>query len=221
MDNADRYYSRVLSWHSENNIDFESIDHSRAEQNIINLYKWFIEDNRYYNNDIDVLILQVGVVDCAPRPIPRKVRNIISKFPDFLRKLIIKFLHNNRARLQNLGLKYYIVKPDVFYKNYYDFLTLASSLSKRVYVFNIVPTNDEIEKRSPGFKKSIISYNSIIAKVVKELGKENIFLMDVHSEFSADAGKIDNYVLKEDGHHITSLAHSIYAQKIIENEKNF
>jgi len=43
----------------------------------------------------------------------------------------------------------------------------------------------------------------------------------MHTQFSSEIGKLDEYVLKEDGHHITSLSHEIYAKKIIAIEEKY
>lgn len=218
----ERYFSLFTKWYKEkHNCEPEVIDHSRSNTTIKDLYAWFIEDNRYFGNKADIIILQEGIVDCAPRPIPRKVRNIISKMPGFLKKRVIKFLHNNRAKLQNFGLKYFIVKPKDFAEEYKKFLKTASETAVRVYVFNIVPTNDEIEIQSPGLKKSIDDYNKIISEVVKEMKLKNIFLIDVYEYVKSKIENLNNYVLKEDGHHITKLSHKIYSDKIIENETNY
>lgn len=220
--NHERYFSLFTKWYKEkHNCESEVIDHSRSNTTIKDLYAWFIEDNRYFGNKADIIILQEGIVDCAPRPIPRKVRNIISKMPGFLKKRVIKFLHNNRAKLQNFGLKYFIVKPKDFAEEYKKFLKTASETAVRVYVINIVPTNDEIEIQSPGLKKSIDDYNKIISEVVKEIKLKNVFLIDVYEYVKNKIENLNDYVLKEDGHHITKLSHKIYSDKIIENETNY
>lgn len=218
----ERYFSLFIDWFKEQTkVEPEIVDHSRSNTTIKDLCAWFFEDNRYYGDKADVIILQNGIVDCAPRPIPRKIRNLISSLPNFLRKHIIKFLHNHRSKLQNLGLKYFLVKPNDFFEEYKKFLTLASKVAERVYVFNIVPTNNEIETQSPGLKKSINQYNELIADSINELGFKNVFLLDVNKFVESNIKNLDDYVLKEDGHHITKLSHSIYSDMIIEKEKKY
>lgn len=218
----ERYFSLYIKWFREQiKTEPEIVDHSRSNTTIKDLCAWFLEDNRYYGENADVIILQNGIVDCAPRPIPRKIRNVVSQLPNFLRKQVIKFLHNHRAKLQNLGLKYFLVKPNDFFEEYKKFLKLASKVAKRVYVFNIVPTNDDMEIQSPGLKKSITQYNELIAECIKELGLKNVYLLDVNKFIESHIKNLDDYVLKEDGHHITKLSHSIYSDMIIEIEKKF
>lgn len=220
--NDERYLSLFVKWYKEkHNTEPEIVDHSRSNTTIKDLCAWFIEDNRYFGNKADVIILQEGIVDCAPRPIPRKVRNLVSKLPGFLKKRVIKFLHNNRAKLQNFGLKYFIVKPKDFAEEYKKFLNEAAKAAERIYVFNIVPTNDEIEAQSPGLKKSIDDYNKIISDVIKEMNLKNVFLIDMYEHVNSKIENLNDYVLKEDGHHITKLSHKIYSEKIIENETKY
>lgn len=205
-------------WESKKkHIDIQ--DRARGNSNINDLLKWSIEDKKYFGEKCDVVILQEGIVDCAPRPIPRKVRNIISKMPQIVRNKIISFLHKNRSKMQKLGLKYYYIKPDDYYEKYKIFVTNASLNANRVYLINIAPTNSKTEMQSPGLSNAINQYNQIIEKIVKDLNANNVFLIDVFSLIKNREFEIDNYINKEDGHHITIMAHKLYAEKIIEQEE--
>ena len=143
-----------------------------------------LEDRKYYGEKVDVCILHEGVVDCAPRPIPRKIRNLISALPEFLKNLIIKFIHNNRSKIQNLGVKYYLTKPDKFYESYKVMVSQMLNDSKKVYLINIAPTNEKTENHPPGFTKSIKKYNKIIKEIVNEINSPKLFLIDLYSIIS-------------------------------------
>jgi hypothetical protein len=68
---------------------------------IENLYR---EDSFFFGrNGGDIMVLQCGIVDCAPRPIPDKVRSAISKAPEFFKSPIIHLLHAWRRRILNTG----------------------------------------------------------------------------------------------------------------------
>src|SRR5207253_9781073 len=59
----------------------------------------------------------------------------------------------------------------------------SSDLKKfsRIYVVNIAPTIETIEKHSAGFTKSIQRYNQIMQKVIGESGYQNVLLVDVYN----------------------------------------
>ncbi|MBF0547074.1 MAG: hypothetical protein HQM08_21715 [Candidatus Riflebacteria bacterium] len=167
----------------------------------------------------NVLILQCGVVDCAPRPLPRWLRGIVSFLPALFQKPVVSFIHNNRPRIQKAGFIFHKTPPLLFTNVYQDFLESVKNL-ERVYVFNIPPTNRKIEKHSPGFTKSIIAYNQIIEDAVKKISQNNIFLLDVYKEITSIKGT-KTLINEEDGHHITVKGHELYAKLILEREREF
>ena len=216
----DRYISK-LNQFWKNKFEIEFLDRARANSTIGDLSKWFVEDNRYYGSSADIIILHEGVVDCAPRPIPNKIRKIISTLPKFIKNRVISFLHNNRSKMQKIGIKYYLTKPNDFYFRYKEMVSEMIKISRRVYIINIAPTNEMIEKHSPGFSKSISEYNEIIRKISKEINSNNLFLIDINSIILQSSYNLNQLVFEHDGHHITPLCHKIIADKIIEHETEF
>jgi acyl-CoA thioesterase-1 len=191
-------------------------DRAKGAATIEDLYTQFCHDNSYYDLPGDLLILQTGIVECAPRPVNEKTRKIISKLPIWLRERVIKFIHNNRRKLieRNLGL----VRMDKnkFQNLYSEFLNYASKLYKNIFVISICPTNPAFEKRSPGFTNNINKYNEVIQTEISKLAAENVFYININKTIMLDYANIDKYILKEDGHHITPMTHAIIATQIIE-----
>lgn len=212
-----RYITLLKRFWQKKHANVEILDRSRGDYNIIDLLKWFKEDNRYFGERCDILILHEGIVDCAPRPIPQFIRRCISISPGFIKPTIIKFIHNHRPKMQKIGLKYFYVKPKDYYEYYREFVLLATKISKKVYLVNIAPTNEKTEKQSPGLSKSIKNYNSITQSIANELMAKNLIYIDINRIILEHPAGINRFIM-EDGHHITVEGHQIYANEIIKNE---
>lgn len=177
------------------------------------LFDLYSRDLIYFNGK-GILIIQCGVVDCAPRPVPMFIRELISIQPDFIKWRIVKFLHNNRSRILKAGFGTRATPPTKFRKVYKKWLSYALEREELVIVINIAPNTDEIENHSPGFRKSIEEYNRIIKEIVDEKKSEKLIHIDVFSkilEFDPDRKFIIN---QKDGHHITLDGHKVYAEEI-------
>lgn len=214
-----RYIYLFEQWLRENyKEDIFFINRARRGSTIDKCYEIFREDEEYITWPKDILIIHEGVCDCAPRPISQSLRRFISKLPPFLKVRIIGFLHRRRASLLKKGFVHYLISKNDYERILTEWLLHAVKNFKRIYLFNIAPTNDQIEAHSPGFSASIEAYNQIIKKVIRSIADPNIILIDVYSVIK-DQTSIDDVITKEDGHHLTALAHRLYANELIDLEK--
>ena len=195
------------------------IDRAHGGSTIIDLYKQFVHDEDYIKYEKDILIIHAGVCDCAPRPVPKKVRKLISLMPSLFRKKIISFLHNNRKTLLKTGFVFYNSNIQLFEKTLNIWLQDALTKFKMILVLNIAPTNESIESHSPGFKKSITAFNNSIFAVVKKIQNDKVVMIDIFRLFSDTSIEIDDVILKEDGHHLTSLGNKMIFEKLQINSK--
>lgn len=108
----------------------------------------------------DVVIVQVGIVDCAPRVLSRKIEKIISLLPGL--RSAYRFLMKRYRRVFNklYNLKY--VSLDEFKKNIRKINDMFNG--KPVFFIPIFPASDEYENVLPRIKANIQLYNNIIAK---------------------------------------------------------
>jgi acyl-CoA thioesterase I len=215
--NEERYINLLYDWilEKKNAEKVYLIDRSRANNLIGNLYSSFKEDNSYFD-PADIIIIHEGVCDCAPRPIPNKVRNLVSRMPDILRKRIISYLHNNRATMQRNGFKFFLTKPKSFYNLYKQWLNELEGTNTQVIIFNIAPTNSMTENHSPGFTQSINNYNVIFKNLSDSIKSKNIHFINIH-DIIISKDNINEYIIEEDGHHITKKGHQIYFNLLLEN----
>lgn len=224
VQSRERYIARLCSWwtRQEGVENIELIDRSRGSMTVADLWQWYEHDNGYFGEGGDVLLIQCGVVDCAPRPLPRWLRSRLGRLPSALRRRVISFLHRHRPAILRRTGGWRQISPDEFRS--FSSRWLASAVQKfgRVYVFNIAPTNRQIENHSPGFTRSIRLYNEILAEVIGSLKADNLFLVDVYAVISqTNPEEIDRYILAEDGHHLTALSHELYYQQIKRLEENW
>jgi hypothetical protein len=169
----------------------------------------------------DIAILQCGIVDCAPRPIPPKVRSIIARLPVVARDLIVSFIHRHRALMLRSGLIWRVTPPQVFLDAMIETLKLMAPVFSRVYVVNIAPTTPATEAHSPGFSESIDHYNTLIKHALAAVAAPNANLIDVHDRILSLSQPVDRFISQIDGHHITVGAHQLYADLILEHERQF
>jgi len=118
----------------------------------------------------------------------------------------------------NMGLVWRATPPDRFRQIYKRFLSEAAKEFSRVYIFNILPTIDRIEKHSPGLSPSIVRYNKFIAESVGLAEAGNLYLFDVHKFVIESDKKEGTFVSIKDGHHLTLEGHNMFGELVIEHE---
>lgn len=219
----ERYVYLIQDWIKKNKSPeyIELKDEAKGSVTILDMLEQYEHDSGYYEFPADVLILQSGVVDCAPRPVAQETREKISKMPSLLKKIAIKYLHRNRKKILQKGNAHVRVEREVFFNSIKQFLLRAAKDYKRIYVINICPTNEKTEQHSPGFTANINEYNALIKKAIVEINSKSIFLVDINKFINERYINIDDFILKEDGHHLTPLGNKVIADKIILEETKY
>jgi hypothetical protein len=185
---------------------------------ITDLFERYLQDCSYFGAPAhQALVIQCGIVDCAPRPVPPFLRKLIGKLPGPARALITGFLHRARPWLLKAGLSWRMTVPHQFAKVLSRWLAHAASQSARVYVVNIAPTVPSIAVHSPGFEQSIVAYNSLIAMAVAAAPPGSAVLIDVH-DVIVQRDDVTVFVSRSDGHHITSEGNQLYGELILQHE---
>jgi acyl-CoA thioesterase I len=171
----------------------------------------------FYQNFYDELvclkahytIIQLGIVDCAPRLISIREKKIINYL---FSKRLVNFYIRNKARFRFFYTKYFsspyvnITEFKFYYEKIIDQL-LVQKQTKKIILINISDTNILNKKKSFGFHDQIISYNKIIHKISKK--NNRISLINLY-----DLSK-RNGILLDDGIHITKKAHALIAKFIL------
>jgi hypothetical protein len=162
-----------------------------------------------------VMILQAGIVDCAPRPLPPLIRRGVAMLPPRAKSRVIEFLHEHRAGILRRGFGWRATSLRTFADVYSEWLSVACRTFELVYAVNIAPTNAATEARSPGFGRSVIQYNSLIKRACQTAESNNVRLIDVHAAILGDERGINKFINANDGHHITAAGHRLYADLLV------
>lgn len=142
----------------------------------------------------DVVIIHLGIVDCAPRLFTRKNHRQLEKIPNFIRHRIVSFASQNRRLITRVRPKTY-VSAKRFRENIGTLLTTCTNLGVRVLMLNIAKTHASNAERSYGFLHNIDRYNQIISEMADEFG---IPVLDIYALSTSNPD-----VLLPDGIHLT------------------
>ncbi|MDH4944072.1 SGNH/GDSL hydrolase family protein [Sulfurimonas sp. C5] len=143
-----------------------------------------------------ILIVHLGIVDCAPR-LFTPIENLILSKLKWINKFIIAFFSKHRFFFTKYNPKVYVKKSDFY--NYYSKLIKECKKNgiEKIFLLNICDTNVENKKKSFNFEKNIYQYNTIIKQIADE---NNIYMLDMNFQ-------IKENMLLEDGIHINEIGH--------------
>lgn len=158
----------------------------------------------------DVVVVHVGIVDCAPRVFLRREGDFIASLRwVWLRERILKFVHKHRRGIVEWRQRVY-VPLERFQRHVSEVIERASTCRLKSLIFvNIITPPDEVESRSPGFQRNVTLYNETLAQ---EANRETwIHLIDLNRLVEKHGGSqaltVDGIHLNEEGHKI--LAHEL------------
>ena len=181
-----------------------------AKQSSENDAGFLIEDVDYYHQSRFVII-QLGIVDCAPRLFSERESKLLGSIrPSFVREKIIGFKSKRRLFFTKHFPLVYVTR-DQFLRNYEKLLKriLNRTDATRIFLINIADTTRHNKTRSYGFERNIVEYN----KVIQELSasSEKVRLVDLHAATVRDPD-----LVLPDGIHIAPAAHNLIADFIHE-----
>jgi len=156
----------------------------------------------------NIVIVHVGVVDCAPRVFLRRENAFLGRRPKWVRNPILKFAHNNRRWIVQKRPRVYV--PLARFKRHIEEVTQKarqSNLLSLVYI-NIIEPPESMEYRSPGFHKNVQLYNQVLAS---QATQPRVTVIDFNKLITEAGGSekltIDGVHLNEAGNEI--LAHEL------------
>lgn len=147
----------------------------------------------------DVIVLQVGIVDCYSRALTKSELQVLSRIP-----LVNKVTKNLVRRYYSAIVNW----RDIAYVNEEQFLINLNRLKAAFphvnwLVLPIAPANYEYRKKNPRIEQRIKSYNDILYKA---FGAS--FILQAYD--SADLSKL--YL--SDNHHLSKYGHDLISRKI-------
>ena len=118
----------------------------------------------------DIVILHLGINDCAPRVFKRGSRFIIFRpwFPPLGRHLVLGFVHRYRGFLTRYVFRGRVYVPESrFRDNLLGIMDKVYPYSPHCQFFalSIAQTRTEVDQRSYGFNTNVARYNAILREV--------------------------------------------------------
>ncbi|WP_316763092.1 SGNH/GDSL hydrolase family protein [Pedobacter aquatilis] len=160
--------------------------------------KTLYDQAQYYEgSNPEILIIQSGIVDCAPRALGWLEKEIINS-SRLLSFIVNRFMPINLMRRYR-GLTY--TNKANYKKNINEFIKKFSK-SKIIFI-GILPASNEYEKLLPGISNNIKSYNKIIKE---EIINKGLFL---------NADNIPMEGIMSDHHHLNAMGHKWLSEEII------
>jgi len=153
--------------------------------------------NIYFKSyEPEIIIIQLGIVDCAPRALRFSERKIISSIP-ILRTLIKKTISLFRKEIVKFRKITYVTEKE-FLRN---LLTFKEEFSdSKIYVVPIAPATPEYEEYSPGVTENINRFNAILDKIFITIDPyDSVYTFDI---------------LMSDYHHLNRKGQDLVFQKV-------
>lgn len=155
-------------------------------------------------------IVQVGIVDCAPRIFSELESKIINMrfVPKKMRDIIIKLRNRRRKYITASNpLRKVYTQPDPFAQLLHDFIIESKRAwpGVKIILVPIFGNYNVLELKSPGFRSNIQMYNDILLNEADN--KTIIFLSNL-----VEAIGINCFC--EDGYHLSSVGHATMASNL-------
>jgi acyl-CoA thioesterase I len=117
----------------------------------------------------DVVVLQIGVVDCAPRIISRREKQVLNLpgFPVRVRDAMIERRKAHRLQITGRDPLSKVYTPPADFRRYFnDFGALVDSMDSQpeLLVVPVVVDLRPMEQKSPGYTENVIRYNRILER---------------------------------------------------------
>jgi lysophospholipase L1-like esterase len=157
------------------------------------------------------VIIQIGIVDCAPRIISKHEHRLFNRFffPIFIRDNIINFRKKRKLNILRKGsLRKVYVNTIEFENNYNAFV---SNINKQfpnsiILIIPILGDYNFLNEISEGYSKNINIYNDILRKI--STNKAFLCFFELIEKMNK------NTYYTSDGYHLNSLGHMEIANEI-------
>jgi len=158
--------------------------------------------------EFDAIVVQTGIVDCAPRPYPHFIAKLIDvcvSMPTY--RKIERFTHQRLLWLYRrpwVSESAFSAAAERLVQTAYQ-----HNPTLRVFFIPVAPPTRTIVKSLPGIDTAAERYNAILTAKVKTLSPK--FGCQCLTPFDS-ANSLD--VTIDDGHHLSSLGHELIADAI-------
>jgi len=157
------------------------------------------------------VVLQVGINECAPRPLGRSGRDRLGRLrPIWLRQRIIGLLHKYRPEIIRLRGPKQLTSATDFSRSVADVIAAARGCGAAVLVLPIMRVPASAEVRTPFLNREIARYNARLATLsgsaVRFMSESEIFPSTPPEKFCAGPETV----------HLDAAAHRRIAQVVVD-----
>jgi lysophospholipase L1-like esterase len=181
------------TWVKKISIYYDVWQYSSGGATIIDLYSQ-IEYYKMFNPDI--VLIQSGIVDCAPRALTKFESQFLNHFT-LSKKITSKML--TKRRLENMRKRRKCTYTSL--ENFEEVVKLfKNEFKNKLFWIGIMPASDNYETIVPGIKKNIELFNNVI--------KKNLF------DNYLPVADFTNQYLMSDNIHLSKEGHSLLFERI-------
>lgn len=113
----------------------------------------------------DVIVLQIGIVDCAPRIFSSREKRLLAAMPAAVRRSIVRWRAARRAAITARDpLRKVVTPPAVFASSLTHFASAVAALPwpLHIVVLPILSNRPVMEAKSPGHGSNVDRYNALL-----------------------------------------------------------
>lgn len=154
------------------------------------------------NHNADIVITQLGIVDCAPRYFNASERclfDCLSQNKTYIYKKCMRKIRSRNPR------RTYVSTSD-FRKNLDEFYQGCQEIGVPVYSIIIAPSTEKFENKSPQIENQINKYNNIYRELAESF--DNLYLLDPY----AGVEDIESIMVKYE--HPNAIGHERIAEAV-------
>lgn len=168
---------------------------------IVGLYN----NSHYFHRtvDPDLVFIQSGIVDAAPRTLTFSETKFISALPKKIGDPIFSFFKKNDMMIRKFRKITY-----TSFDTYVDYVNKFESIYQKIYWIDIMPVSEEYEKKIPGIKINKEKYSAVL-KSKLHISTESLNNDDIMS---------DHHHLNKSGHlKMSNLIADVINKEIAKN----
>lgn len=159
----------------------------------------YMANTQVRNPLFDFCFIQVGIVDCTPRLLPRSLDKIAKTLPVI--RILVNKANRSQQLLERFGRPW--VNSSSFEKNILRLVEITRRLSNEIFFIEIARPTHFLLGNCGDFSALVDEYNAVLRKIP---GANFLPVFD-------DVYLKDHFLA--DGHHLTKIGHQNIAEKII------
>ena len=153
----------------------------------------------------DAIVIQLGIVDCAPRPLRESEREIVGRIrPAMLRNLIISIIHRYRAELIDRRGLIQRTPIEPFRQSFHRLVEQCLLATQHVAVLPILPATAANRARNRRVEAEIAKYNEAMRK------EPHITMPEVEVLFRGIS--IETLCITQESVHLNQRGHDLIAR---------